>query len=182
MFHLLFFFLFISSFIHLFLILTLLPRFWLTWYSCRPSVSQASFCFITILSFTLFFYHCSVFCWTLLCFLFFHPSMSSYNSIFLFFLCVFLTLPLSGGDSSSSSTGSASPVPHSYDSLEGGSYPGMFGSQTNCLNKRQTRVHRVFMSCAHLMSQGLIHPAFLRVISLLTLSKELISPYRLMES
>lgn len=39
-------------------------------------------------------------------------------------LCVFL--PLSGGDTSSSTTGSASPVPNSYDSLEGGNYPGMF--------------------------------------------------------
>uniref|UniRef100_A0A7N8WXI2 SEC24 homolog B, COPII coat complex component n=1 Tax=Mastacembelus armatus TaxID=205130 RepID=A0A7N8WXI2_9TELE len=30
-----------------------------------------------------------------------------------------------GGDTSSSTTGSASPVPNSYDSLEGGSYPGI---------------------------------------------------------
>ncbi|CAG5988680.1 unnamed protein product [Menidia menidia] len=31
-----------------------------------------------------------------------------------------------GGDTSSSTTGSASPVPNSYDSLEGGSYPGTY--------------------------------------------------------
>lgn len=35
-----------------------------------------------------------------------------------------LSLCSSGGDTSSSSTGTASPVPNSYDSLEGGSYPG----------------------------------------------------------
>uniref|UniRef100_A0A673VW20 SEC24 homolog B, COPII coat complex component n=1 Tax=Salmo trutta TaxID=8032 RepID=A0A673VW20_SALTR len=37
--------------------------------------------------------------------------------------------PFSGGDSSSTTTGSASPVPNSYDSLEGGSYPGTYFTQ-----------------------------------------------------
>uniref|UniRef100_A0A3P9BQV6 SEC24 homolog B, COPII coat complex component n=1 Tax=Maylandia zebra TaxID=106582 RepID=A0A3P9BQV6_9CICH len=49
-------------------------------------------------------------------------------------LCIFHffpSLPLAGGDTSSSSTGSASPVPNSYDSLEGGSYPGTCSSQTD---------------------------------------------------
>ncbi|XP_068181019.1 protein transport protein Sec24B [Antennarius striatus] len=37
--------------------------------------------------------------------------------------CLWSRRPVCGGDTSSSSTGSASPVPNSYDSLEGGSYP-----------------------------------------------------------
>uniref|UniRef100_A0A8C7UBA3 SEC24 homolog B, COPII coat complex component n=1 Tax=Oncorhynchus mykiss TaxID=8022 RepID=A0A8C7UBA3_ONCMY len=45
-------------------------------------------------------------------------------------LCFVLHLPpFSGGDSSSTTTGSASPVPNSYDSLEGGSYPGTYFTQ-----------------------------------------------------
>uniref|UniRef100_A0A7N6A196 SEC24 homolog B, COPII coat complex component n=1 Tax=Anabas testudineus TaxID=64144 RepID=A0A7N6A196_ANATE len=42
-----------------------------------------------------------------------------------FKLCVSPTM--AGGDTSSSTTGSASPVPNSYDSLEGGSYPALGG-------------------------------------------------------
>uniref|UniRef100_A0A669DXQ0 SEC24 homolog B, COPII coat complex component n=1 Tax=Oreochromis niloticus TaxID=8128 RepID=A0A669DXQ0_ORENI len=55
-------------------------------------------------------------------------------SVFSFIITEFHFFPslfLSGGDTSSSSTGSASPVPNSYDSLEGGSYPGTCSSQTD---------------------------------------------------
>uniref|UniRef100_A0A665VTC7 SEC24 homolog B, COPII coat complex component n=1 Tax=Echeneis naucrates TaxID=173247 RepID=A0A665VTC7_ECHNA len=44
------------------------------------------------------------------------------------------SLPYSGGETSSSTTGSASPLPNSYDSLEGGSYPVKFarGPDVKC--------------------------------------------------
>uniref|UniRef100_A0A3Q4HAR0 SEC24 homolog B, COPII coat complex component n=1 Tax=Neolamprologus brichardi TaxID=32507 RepID=A0A3Q4HAR0_NEOBR len=41
------------------------------------------------------------------------------------------------GDTSSSSTGSASPVPNSYDSLEGGSYPESMPPSSNVTNQGQ---------------------------------------------
>lgn len=69
--------------------------------------------------------------------IFIFPWLLSFSSFqfFIWFLHTVLrmywdiyTLPVSlhllGGDTSSSSTGSASPVPNNYDSLEGGSYPG----------------------------------------------------------
>ncbi|KAK5615288.1 Protein transport protein Sec24B [Crenichthys baileyi] len=40
-----------------------------------------------------------------------------------------------GGDTSSSSTGSASPVPNNYDSLEGGSYPDSMPPSNNMTNQ-----------------------------------------------
>nr|XP_046262330.1 protein transport protein Sec24B isoform X2 [Scatophagus argus] len=40
-----------------------------------------------------------------------------------------------GGDTSSSSTGSASPVPNSYDSLEGGNYPDSMPPSNNMTNQ-----------------------------------------------
>lgn len=53
-------------------------------------------------------------------------SLAGYFSISPVFLAGVLLFPVfsAGGDTSSSSTGTASPVPNSYDSLEGGSYPG----------------------------------------------------------
>ncbi|XP_071362733.1 protein transport protein Sec24B isoform X2 [Trachinotus anak] len=43
-----------------------------------------------------------------------------------------------GGDSSSSTTGSASPVPNSYDSLEGGSYPDSMPPSNDMTNQAQS--------------------------------------------
>uniref|UniRef100_A0A8D3CNF9 SEC24 homolog B, COPII coat complex component n=1 Tax=Scophthalmus maximus TaxID=52904 RepID=A0A8D3CNF9_SCOMX len=50
----------------------------------------------------------------------------SYFSLLSFTRFILSLRPSSGGDTSSSTTGSASPVPNSYDSLEGGNYPGIY--------------------------------------------------------
>ena len=105
--------------------------------------------FLILLSFLLFFYP-SILSFNLASSVVLHFAISMdifisfitlpvLQPVFAIFVSVFnsfyIPLPLSGGDTSSSSTGSASPVPNSYDSLEGGSYPGMFQSQTHCSSK-----------------------------------------------
>uniref|UniRef100_A0A8C8JU64 SEC24 homolog B, COPII coat complex component n=1 Tax=Oncorhynchus tshawytscha TaxID=74940 RepID=A0A8C8JU64_ONCTS len=72
-------------------------------------------------------------------------------------LCFVLHLPpFSGGDSSSTTTGSASPVPNSYDSLEGGSYPGTYFTQL--LINIQCYVYSAFWRHLKNLTQPILRP------------------------
>ncbi|XP_028272347.1 protein transport protein Sec24B isoform X2 [Parambassis ranga] len=59
-----------------------------------------------------------------------------------------------GGDTSSSTTGSASPVPNSYDSLEGGSYPDSMPPSEDMTNQAQAYSNYGYSSMQSTYRQG----------------------------
>ncbi|XP_033989660.1 protein transport protein Sec24B isoform X2 [Trematomus bernacchii] len=59
-----------------------------------------------------------------------------------------------GGDTSSSSTGSASPVPNSYDSLEGGSYPDSMPPSNDMTNQVAPYDHYGYQNMQPAYQQG----------------------------